>query len=381
MPTNGRAGETECAYILGAGFSRALSIPATEVLSGEVLTRQEAYGGVPLYADTEAFRASFRAVDSFIAGAFLRPPGGVHAYPTLEEVFTSIDLAANEGVALSTRHRPSQLRAIRRFLFFRILATLNRDIGNELTAERRAWASRITERQCVVVSTNWDIALEHLLSACGNSASYEPSAYFDEAIIDDKNCYELVGSASNGVAVVKVHGSSNWLECELCRRVIYTRASKAALLDLSWIRPEDFRAAGVYGKIDLKQLRSRSQGNGRCPRCCGSIGPLMASFSFRKHIRSPTLVAVWRQAEIRLAQSRRWHFIGYSLPDADYEFKHLLKRAQLRRQRDDLVVDVTLLRSVDDAGREFDSVVNRYRRFFGNSIAHVNDGGFDPSVD
>jgi len=38
-----------------------------------------------------------------------------------------------------------------------------------------------------------------------------------------------------------------------------------------------------------------------------------------------------------LQKSRRWVFIGYSLPAADFEIRHLLKTAQLgRRKRPDV---------------------------------------------
>jgi hypothetical protein len=39
----------------------------------------------------------------------------------------------------------------------------------------------------------------------------------------------------------------------------------------------------------------------------------------------------WLSAERLLRQAKKWVFIGYSLPAADYEFKHLLKRVQLSR--------------------------------------------------
>ena len=46
----------------------------------------------------------------------------------------------------------------------------------------------------------------------------------------------------------------------------------------------------------------------------------------------------WSSAERLLRNAEKWVFIGYSLPAADYEFKHLLKRVQLFRTPPEFVV-------------------------------------------
>ena len=71
-----------------------------------------------------------------------------------------------------------------------------------------------------------------------------------------------------------------------------------------------------------------------------------------------------------LSASDRWVFIGYSLPDADYEFKHLLKIAELKLEhikQSKLRVDVVLLNS--------DDTISKYKKFFGKKLGVIcNDG-------
>ena len=68
--------------------------------------------------------------------------------------------------------------------------------------------------------------------------------------------------------------------------------------------------------------------------------------------------ATWRRAETLLQTAKTWIFIGYSLPAADYQFKHLLKRVQLsRRQPPDLIL-------VTKQGKR-DPTLENFHRFFG----------------
>ena len=72
----------------------------------------------------------------------------------------------------------------------------------------------------------------------------------------------------------------------------------------------------------------------------------------------------WLSAEQLLRAADKWVFIGYSLPPADYEFKHLLKRVQLSRKTAPEFVLIT-------GGRKKDAEYTyaNYQRFFGRGIS------------
>ncbi len=56
----------------------------------------------------------------------------------------------------------------------------------------------------------------------------------------------------------------------------------------------------------------------------------IATFSYRKSFRTHAYPSIWYRAERMLSEADRWVLIGYSLPKADYDLKHLLKVAQMR---------------------------------------------------
>ena len=69
--------------------------------------------------------------------------------------------------------------------------------------------------------------------------------------------------------------------------------------------------------------------------------------------------AGWRTAEEYLKASIDWVFFGYSMPAADFEFKHLLKRVQLSERTRPRITVIT-------GGRDAAGTVARFTKFFGN---------------
>jgi hypothetical protein len=87
--------------------------------------------------------------------------------------------------------------------------------------------------------------------------------------------------------------------------------------------------------------------------------------------------ASWRTAEQRLKRAADWIFVGYSLPAADFEFKHLLKRIQLSERDRPRITVITK----GDAGEE---TIDRYRKFFGTvsrQRKYLRDGFDNEALD
>jgi hypothetical protein len=73
-------------------------------------------------------------------------------------------------------------------------------------------------------------------------------------------------------------------------------------------------------------------GKWRCLTCTDvPLTTRIATFSYLKALDFSMFDKSWFSAERLLRQAKKWIFIGYSLPAADYEFKHQLKRVQLSR--------------------------------------------------
>ncbi|HZL96411.1 MAG TPA: hypothetical protein VFB99_22340 [Vicinamibacterales bacterium] len=69
----------------------------------------------------------------------------------------------------------------------------------------------------------------------------------------------------------------------------------------------------------------------------------------------------WDSAEQLLRVASSWTFIGYSLPAADYDLKHLLKRVQLARNTPPRIALIT-------GGPGAQATVDRYKKLFGRDL-------------
>jgi hypothetical protein len=83
----------------------------------------------------------------------------------------------------------------------------------------------------------------------------------------------------------------------------------------------------------------------------------------------------WNNAEHLLTNAKRWVFIGYSLPAADYEFKYLLKRIELARRKPPDIILIT-------GGTGAPATGANYRHFFGTRLNNrvFNDGLTDDAI-
>jgi len=89
----------------------------------------------------------------------------------------------------------------------------------------------------------------------------------------------------------------------------------------------------------------------------------IATFSYRKALDVPFFQKSWSAAEELLRKAKKWVFIGYSLPAADYEFKYLLKRVELSRDQPPKIVVVS-----GGAAAGVRAAYGQYRKFFGRRV-------------
>jgi len=152
---------------------------------------------------------------------------------------------------------------------------------------------------------------------------------------------------NEGVAVAKINGSSNWAYCDNCSSMFFNLQGKLALSEMVGLVKADFRLfdTTLKGRAFDEALGVAPQ-HRECPFCRNMVSTHIATFSFRKSYRTYAYPAIWHASRHWLSRSSRWIFVGYSLPDADYEFKHMLKTAQLsldrRKDVPPLQIDVVL---------------------------------------
>jgi hypothetical protein len=123
-------------------------------------------------------------------------------------------------------------------------------------------------------------------------------------------------------------------------------------------------ATQVLKEDEVKELYGEERPSRlKCPYCAVDLSVRLATFSYQKALRAPLFQTSWLEAEKALRESRRWVFIGYSLPAADYEFKCLLKRIELARKNRPEIVVVT--KRVDADPPRMTLAQKSYIQFFG----------------
>ncbi len=94
----------------------------------------------------------------------------------------------------------------------------------------------------------------------------------------------------------------------------------------------------------------------------------VGTFSYRKDFAIQQFQEIWHAAFERLRESDRWLFIGYSMPTADFEFKQILKSAEMARRR---APQIQVILKEDTAAEK------RHVSFFGLKNTNVDQTAFD----
>jgi len=332
------------ALIVGAGFSREADLPSTDRVTEKFLERPSR-SQLPEAVDT-AITSSLRRFWEVVFGF----SGGKR--PSLDDHFTVIDLAANSGHHLGSYYSPKRLRAIRRLSIHRVFQIL--DSSYQASDRIKRFLDALQRRtKLAIICLNWDVVIEKHLYGAGS-----PYDYVVEVEPLDQ------GSALHkGVRLLKLHGSANWVYCDSCRRLFAgpPDEGKTALHRSAYLEADDFKALECEPDV-VAAVETLTSGERSCPRCTNRFAARLATFSYRKAFSIHQFQTIWERAHATLRDADHWLFIGYSMPHADFEFRHLLKAAQLGRRRASAWSATTVL--MGDA----DGAPDRYRQFFGLSF-------------
>jgi hypothetical protein len=208
------------------------------------------------------------------------------------------------------------------------------------------------------ISLNWDTVIERKLAerrkiddfdyGCGAKAAKFAA---DGNIISTRT----FPGGSKRPTVVKIHGSVNWLYCDNCRELYWFSPDEAIPVAMQLVTPLEGEGFGLSKKACAKW---------RCHNCTDvPLTTRIATFSFLKALDFPMFERSWLLAEDLLRNADKWVFVGYSLPAADYEFKHLLKRVQLSRKNRPEFVVIT-----GGSKEDYEHTYANYQRFFGRRI-------------
>jgi len=344
--------------IVGAGFSTEAS-PTTNDLSSRFLDapRPDHRDQLSPALRSEIDKSISKELSRFWTTVFGYVPELDH--PTLEDHFTLIDLAANTGHQLGVQYSPRKLRAIRRFSIHRAFQILDSsfqysDVINCLLRELQK------KTALSLVCINWDIVLEKHLRRL-------PAAFDYGTAVEPLEPYGPLHAAGT-VPLLKLHGSTNWVYCDSCRRLFASvlEEGKSALHRSVFLEGDDFYLMGL--KKLSAQLKKIQNDNRDCPKCHATLTARVGTFSYRKDYAIQQFQTTWQQAHAVLRDSAVWLFVGYSMPEADFEFRHLLKSAELSGRAPHPKRIQVVLKDDCEAGK-------RFKRFFGMEREYIHQDG------
>lgn len=343
-------------FILGAGFSKCADLPVQKEFS-TLLTSAEFNNPIDIVI-TEAIKEFLHHVFGWQEGKEI---------PSLEDIFTFIDLSAGSGHHLGIKYKPNRLRALRRMLIYRTFQIIDHRFKHSEDIHRLL--EHFKGYDCSFVVMNWDIVLEKHLQIIDSSRriNYLTQSY-------DWNNHEK-GNEVDGIKICKMHGSSNWAYCENCKTLFYLLDEKLSLHKKIGLVKSDFR---LFNEKFTDKHFDDSIGihpsDKNCRICSNSVASHIATFSYRKSFRTAAYSAIWSEAENLLANSSKWVFIGYSLPEADFELKHLIKSAELRLKHKKVNRKIDVVIYKDELTKA------KYHNFFGDGNVTVYNNGLSEYV-
>jgi hypothetical protein len=357
-----RARSPKTVYVLGAGFSMSAGAPAQSGIMSEIFDLPDHIPGVQV--KRERF-SSFLESALNIASADQRNV-------SLEDIYTPMDRCISDDLSLRGVNL-AQLTEVRGDMEYLIAQAIEQHVSRhtdrndayipafarflvKLASKR---AREKNERSAArakdydpfsIVCLNWDILLDKALHTALNDQDQALDANDDYSPIGvvDYCCYVssvqegdqrirsglwTLGAGGYNVKLLKIHGSMNWLQCPTCQRLFTDFSGKYVITNA--LDPLDCRHCRPHhGSVKLRSS--------------------LVMPTFLKDLSNFQIKLVWQNAGVEILEAEKMVFIGYSLPQADFEFRSLLSRMKQKNAKIDVVLN----------DGEDNLAAKQYRQFF-----------------
>lgn len=360
-------------YILGAGFSKPAGAPVQFELMEDIINLRNQN-----FVEQETILEKLNRFEDFLENHLFIDRQNFYKV-TLEDIFTPLDRCVIDNVAYRGI-LPKDLKSLREDIYNLIVVALKERLDKHnnkkyidnfakiIANEAKKRVGNIKRDTISILSTNWDILLDNSLNDairnihkndndidgvvdyCCHVSSYDE---FDHKI---KPGLQALGEGKYNIKLLKLHGSMNWLQCTNCQR--------------------------LYIKFNKKLVDYRRFGNAKCRHCNKNFNGDGNRYDLESNLIMPTFLKdlnnfqiklIWQNAGVELSEADKIVFIGYSLPEADFELRQLLSRMV----RHDAEIEV-VLRAKDNF--EQNNTFLRYKDFFGKRRITPIGNGVEPYV-
>lgn len=372
-------------FILGAGFSMDAGAPSQ---AGIIEAIYNLDGVFPKRTQIKIDRW-IKQFDHFLRNC-LMVDDGEKKYYTLEDIYTPIDRSIADSTSFKS-YTPQQLLELRDYFNRLIILAVRNEIekSTKSKANIRKFAEYIVRESKIrlddekkdgvaVITTNWDIMLDNIMFGIISDEPRPKNLKFSGVI--DYCCYissldehdhrikpglYAIGKGRYNVKILKLHGSLNWLQCPKCQRLyvkFYKRWNGGYVFNKKYCR---------HCERNYKEINQPSS----------KLVTNLIMPTFLKNLNNVQHKLIWQNAGIELSEASKIVFIGYSLPQADFEFKQLLSRMI----RPDAEIEV-ILKDVDDPSKysepmKYQTAGYRFANFFSGRKMNINYDGVEYFVD
>jgi hypothetical protein len=353
-------------YILGAGFSKPAKAPIQSEIVEEILNlRRKNFG-----TKDKTIKGYLDDFEKFLENElFINKPDFKNI--ALEDVFTPIDRCIIDGVSFRSLDN-KKLVELREKIYSLIIIAIKEKLQNSTSHKQYIdkFAKFLVENMqprmidkkhdpLAVISTNWDILLDNSIKRAIEADNhngvvdyccYISSLHDDETI---KPGLWALGKGKYNVKLLKIHGSMNWLNCPKCQRLYVAFYDKIA----------------EYGIYKDKYCSHCSRNFKENKTISTALRSNLIMPTFLKDLNNFQIKLIWQNSGVELSEASKIVFIGYSLPQADYELRQLLSRmiphdakieVVMRDEKDEKTGKV--LKERTESNNE---TLKRYKTFFG----------------
>lgn len=339
-------------YILGAGFSIDAGAPLQNNIVEEIFKLHSERNNIIKTEQINEFK-------EFLTNT-LSIQEELHYKIPLEDIFTPLDRCLADNLSFRNLN-VDEIKKKRELIYHLIGITLKNKLNNVNKDYVDIFAKHLFEHckhrknrnyqnidSVSVISTNWDILLDNslkkIISNSGENAVVDYCCYISSHNpIDDtvKPGLEILGQGGFNIKLLKLHGSYNWLQCPRCLRVYVEFNEKIAV--------------NQYEKKDTcRHCDKNFQKQNSHILTSNLIMP-----TFLKDFSNPQYKLIWQNAGVELAEATKVIFIGYSLPQADFEMRQLLSR-MIREN-----AEIEVVTRGPENKQSTIELTNRYKVFFG----------------
>ena len=357
-------------YFLGAGFSADAGGPIQNQIIQFILDPEFAR-----IFDYKPFIKQARLdFINFIKEKLLIPDSLIEKI-SLEDIFTPIDRAISSGKSFKDIDSKRLVELRERFHFLMGVAIhfgVDYNGKSKVYIENFAkYINNIAKRrlddlkkdEIAIITSNWDILLDNELNKLTREFSENDQRVGNKRLaVLDYCCYisslqndEFIkpglfalGKEGYNIKYLKLHGSMNWLHCPNCQRMYIKYNVKTMLSNQKYCK----HCKTNYGLDNVKSIELKSN---------------LLLPTFIKDLSNIQIQLIWQNAGIELSEASKIVFIGYSLPQADFEIRQLLSRCIPNHTEIEVVLYLgrkNNLKSEEDKNAE----MIPWKTFFGNRI-------------